>query len=187
MRWIPTERARCGSYWRNIPGHAQRAHYSFCKEKEFIERLESEQHIQLACETNVQVLVWEIAKTIWHNSTARTWPDISMGLIGGTAALPFENNTSGSYKAYKYEPRHLWHHGQNENLEEKTIRTDVALGEAGDVLKEHLRDLVSESWNATHFMEGGRRMTRRRALLVLWADKRFASFNPRTGTTLNFS
>jgi len=65
-------------------------------------------------------------------------------------------------------------------------RSDVASNEARKVLKELLRDLVRKGWNATRFMESGRRMERRRALRALWADKRFADFDPKTGPTVDF-
>jgi hypothetical protein len=36
-------------------------------------------------------------------------------------------------------------------------------------------------------MEDARRRTRQRALRALWADKRFADFDPQTGPTVDFT
>jgi hypothetical protein len=46
----------------------------------------------------------------------------------------------------------------------------VATGEAKSELERLLRDSITKSWNAAHFMEGGRRMNRQRTLKVLWAE-----------------
>jgi len=64
---------------------------------------------------------------------------------------------------------------------------DVAPSETREVLKELIRDLIRKSWNATRFMEGGRRLTRQRAFKTLWADGRFADFNPKTGPSVDFT
>ena len=64
----------------------------------------------------------------------------------------------------------------------KTINDrDVAPNEASNVLREPIQDLIRKCWNATHFIEGGRRTTRTRALQTLWADGRVAVFDPKTG------
>ena len=63
----------------------------------------------------------------------------------------------------------------------------VAPSETREVLKELIRDLIRKSWNATRFMEGGRRLTRQRAIKTLWAARRFAVFNPKTGPSVDFT
>jgi hypothetical protein len=49
-----------------------------------------------------------------------------------------------------------------------------------------LKDLIiRKSWNATRFMDDGRK-TRQNALRTLWADKRFADFDPKTASNRQF-
>jgi hypothetical protein len=64
---------------------------------------------------------------------------------------------------------------------------DVAASDTRELLKELIQDLVRKSWNATRFMEDGKRKTRQRALRALWADKRFADFDAKTGPTVDFT
>jgi len=45
--------------------------------------------------------------------------------------------------------------------------------ETREVLEDLITDLVRKRWNATRFMEGGRRLIRQRELRALWADNRF--------------
>ena len=59
---------------------------------------------------------------------------------------------------------------------------DVAPGEASSTLKELIRDLMRNSWNATRFLEGSRRKIRQRALRTLWADGHLIDYNPKTGS-----
>ena len=56
-----------------------------------------------------------------------------------------------------------------------------------EVLNDLLLNLVRKSWNAAHFIEGGRRLNRQRKLRALWADKRFADFDHETGLAAHFS
>jgi hypothetical protein len=53
--------------------------------------------------------------------------------------------------------------------------------------KRLIRDLITKSWNASRFMEGGRRMKRQRALKTFWSEKRFVDSDPKTGPTVDFS
>ena len=94
MRNMLLGRIICGSYWNNIHGYESRAFCSICKKRKSIEVIESEQHIWLECENNGQSAAWEIARTIWEKTTPRPWPNISLGLIRGAAALSFENDYS---------------------------------------------------------------------------------------------
>jgi len=94
MRWMLTGRIKCGAYWVNIPGYADRAHCSSCKKRRKFDTMESEQYMWLECENNGQALAWETARSIWQKTTSRTWPNISTGLIKGIAALSFEDDLS---------------------------------------------------------------------------------------------
>ena len=65
------------------------------QKQESVEIIDSEPHRSM---TRVQKL-WSRrnSQIIWEKSTARPWPDISIGLIRGAAAIAFENNhTKGS-------------------------------------------------------------------------------------------
>jgi hypothetical protein len=64
---------------------------------------------------------------------------------------------------------------------------EVAAAETGEALKDLITDLVRKSWNATRFMEGGKRLIRQRELRTLWADKRFAEFDLKIGPTVDFT
>jgi hypothetical protein len=44
------------------------------------------------CRNNGQALAWDTAKTVWGEATSRDWPNISLDLIRGAAALSFENH-----------------------------------------------------------------------------------------------
>ena len=45
---------------------------------------------------------------------------------------------------------------------------------------------MRKSWNATRFIEGGRRETSQHALRVLWAEDRFVRFDLETGPFIEF-
>jgi len=92
MRCMLTGRIKCRPYWNNIPGYTERAFCSFCKKKKNIEILESEQHMWLECENNGQSLAWDMVKNTWNKATTRTWPNVSLGLIRGTAAISFKRD-----------------------------------------------------------------------------------------------
>jgi len=67
------------------------------------------------------------------------------------------------------------------------LNQDVAPSETREVLKELTRDLIRKSWNATRFLEDGRRKTQQRTIKTLWADGKFVEFNPKTGPAVDFS
>ena len=85
---------KCGTYWNNLPGHEERAFCSACRKMRGTQALESEQHLWMECENNGQTQAWEAAKNIWQRTTSRNWPDVSMGLIRGAAALTFDDDYS---------------------------------------------------------------------------------------------
>ena len=64
---------------------------------------------------------------------------------------------------------------------------DIAPTETGEALKELLSDLVRKSWNATRFMEGGRRLDHLHDLCILSADKQLVDFDIKSGPTPNFT
>jgi len=57
-------RIKCGPYWNNIPGHAERAFCSFCKKTAGDDILETEQHLWLSCEHNGQRQTWDTTTNI---------------------------------------------------------------------------------------------------------------------------
>ena len=67
------------------------------------------------------------------------------------------------------------------------IRTRAAPNEASNVLRELIQDLMRNTGTRRHFMEGGRKTTRRCALLILWANGRLAAFDPKTGPTVDLA
>ena len=62
--------------------------------KNSLDVLESEQHMWLECNNNGQAAALETAMTMWKKTTTRAWPNISLGLIRGVAAISFENDHS---------------------------------------------------------------------------------------------
>jgi len=68
------------------------AFYSFYKKKKGIQILENEQHMWLECENNGQSLAWDTVMSTWNKTTTRNWPNISLGLIRGSAAISFEED-----------------------------------------------------------------------------------------------
>jgi len=67
------------------------------------------------------------------------------------------------------------------------LNQDVAPNETRETLKDLIQDLIRKSWNATRFMEEGSRKIRQRELRKIWADKKFASFDAKTGPTIDLS
>ena len=81
MRCMLTGKIKCGAFWSKVPGHTKRAHCSFCKKKQNIEVIETEQHMWLECTNSGQAQAWEMTEKIWHKSTERDWLPITLGLI----------------------------------------------------------------------------------------------------------
>ena len=186
LRCLLTSKLKCGSFWNRIPGCAERAMCSPCRKRGTVV-MESEQHMWLDCEHNRQALAWEIARKVWYKSTDRRWPDISTGLIRGIPALSFEHDyTKDSERLRILIALTIWAIWKTRNKFAITDQ-DIAPTEARETLKELLSDLVRRSWNATRFMEYGRRADRQRDLRTLWVDEKLEVFDPKAGPTVDFS
>ena len=141
----------------------------------------------LECEKNGQTLAWEITRNIWRKTTDRNWSEITTGLIRGAPALYFEHDyTKDSERLRILITMTIWAIWKTRN-KCAINNQDITPTETGEALKELLSDLVRKSWNATRFMEGGRRLDRQHDLCTLWADKQLVDFDLKTGPTVNFS
>ena len=140
----------------------------------------------LQCGENGQSLAWETAESVWNKYTEREWPNVSLGLIRGAAAIPFEDYSKDSERLRILVSVTIWAIWKSRNKNSINDQ-EVAAVEARETLKALISDLVRKSWNATRFMEGGRRLVRHRELRTLWADKRFADFDLKTGSTVDFT
>ena len=88
---------------------------------------------------------------------SRPWPNISLGLIGGAAALSFERDyRKDSERLRILISMTIWAIWKPRNKYSINDQ-DVASIEIGETLKELIRELVRKSRNATRLMEGGRR------------------------------
>ena len=75
-----------------------------------------------------------------------------------------------------------WDDGNREWMWSAAARTKWV--SAREALKELIQDLIRKCWNATRFMESSRRV---REIRKIWADKKFANFDPKTGPTIDLS
>ena len=147
--------------------------------------MESEQHLRLECENNSQALAWETARSIWRKPTSRTWPNISTDLIKGTAALSFEDDPSKDSERLRILiAMIIWAIWKSRN-KITIIDQDVVPNETRETLKGLIRDLIRRSWNATRFLEDGRRLPRQRAIKTLWASGRFVDFRPKIAPSVD--
>jgi hypothetical protein len=109
---------------------------------------------------NGQVLAWETAKNIWGKTTDRNWPDVSLGLIRGATSFTFEGDLNNDPERLRILMSMIiwaiWKLRNKNSINDQ----DVAAGNARKELKGLIKDLIMKSWNATRFMEGGRRMNR---------------------------
>ena len=64
---------------------------------------------------------------------------------------------------------------------------DVTPNETTQILKGLLTDLVTKSWNATRFMEEGKRRRKQKKLRKLWAKEKLTKFDPLAGPQINFT
>ena len=164
-----------------------RGHLLILQKKWDVELLESEQHMWLECKNNGQALAWEMVKDTWRKTTTRNWPDTSMDLIRGAAAIPFEDEHSkDSERAHTLISMAIWSIWNSRNKHSINNQA-VVPNEIREALKDILSDLMRKSWNATLFMEGGRRWTRQRELQAFWADKLFTNFDHKTGRIVDLS
>jgi len=157
-------RIKCGPYWNNIPGHAERAFCSFCRKITGEDTLESEQHLWLSCEHNGQRQTWETTTNIWRKTTLRDWLAISLGLIRGSAVITFnDDHNSDSERLRILISMTLWAIWKSRN--KNTINNqDVVPNETREILKEMISNLIRNSWMVTKFMEPTKRMIRQRKL-----------------------
>jgi hypothetical protein len=148
--------------------------------------LENEQHMWLECRNNGQDGAWAKAREIWGKTTTRNWPDLSLGLIKGAAALSFEyDQNKDSERLRILISMTIWAIWKTRN-KNSINNQEVSTGEAREELVRLLKDLITKSWNATRFLEGGRRKNRQRALRTLWAEMRLVDFDPKTGPAFDF-
>jgi len=177
---------KCGPYWRNIPGHTDRAFCSYCKRITGDDISETEQHLWLTCEHNGQQQTWETMTNIWRKTTNRDWPAISLGLIKGSAVITFNNDyNSDSERLRILISMTIWAIWKSRN--KNTINNqDVGPNETKETLKEMLSNLIRNSWIATRFMEPRRKLIRQRKLRSLWGDGTFVNFDADPYPTMNF-
>ena len=110
-----------------------------------------------------------------------------MGLIRGVAALSFEDDYGKDSERLRILiSMTIWAIWKSRN-KNSINNQDVSSNETREVLKDLLQDLIRKSWNATRFLEGGRRSTRQNALRSPWADKRLVDFDLKTGPAIDFS
>jgi len=187
MRNMLIGKVKCGEFWRKMPGLEVRATCAACKKKDNSEIMESEQHMWLECENNRQALTWETAKEVWQKSTERDWPNLSIGLIRGTAALKFEIDLNkDSDRIRILISIGIWAIWKSRD---KTAITDqdVSPNETSETLKELIKAQVRKSWNATRFLKGKRKLAQQRTIQTLWADGKLTDFRPKSGPVADFS
>lgn len=164
MRCMLTGKIKCGTYWRKVPGLAERAHCTFCKKNRNLEVVESEQHLWLECTNSGQTMAWETAERIWHKTTDRDWPPITVGLIRGSAALTFEHDAGKDSERLRIlismTTWAIW----KSKIKASINDLDASPHETSQLLKELITSLVRTSWNTTSFMEDKRQAKRRSEL-----------------------
>ena len=170
-----------------MPGYEDRAYCSYCKEKGLPNTIENEQHLWLECAHNGQSQAWETTRSIWGKTTSRTWPNMTTDLIRGITALSFiDDFTKDSERLRILVSMTIWAIWKSRN--KNTIQNQVVTpNETRETLKELIRDIIRKSWNSTRLMEGRERLTRQRAIKALWAEGRFADFDPKTGPTVDLT
>ena len=187
MRCMLLGRIKCGPFWSNIDGQAERGFCSFCIRRSGIEVVETENHMWLQCEYNGQSQAWETARWIWSKTTDRDWPIVTMGLIRGAAAVLFEEDHNKDSERFRIlitlTTWAIWK-ARNKNA---MTEQEVTASETNCILKDLISDLVRKDWIATRFMVDRRKSIRRRILRSLWAGKGFADFDLKTGPRVNFT
>ena len=188
MRNMISGKIKCRSYWNNIQGLEERALCASCKKKESREIIEGEQHLWLECSNNGRNVARETAKRFWEKSTQRPWPNISLSLIRGAAAITFENAHNKDAERLRILISltiwAIWKSRYNNTINNQ----DVELSEATRTLKELIRDLMRKRWNTMRFLEdtvAAWRMSGQRALKTLWADGHLTKFDPKTGPDID--
>ena len=122
--------------------------------------MESEQHLWLECTNNGQGQAWELAQTIWRKTTDRQWPNISLGLIRGVAALSFENDLSkDSKRLCILISMTVWAIWKSRN-KNSINNQDISQAETREALKEQISNMVRKGWNTTRFMIDSKKQTK---------------------------
>ena len=75
-----------------VPGRIERALCSFCRKKQNTNVVETEKHMWLECQNSGQEQAWNMAERAWRRLTNKEWPNITLGLVRGAAALTFEDD-----------------------------------------------------------------------------------------------
>ena len=140
----------------------------------------------LECQNSGQEQAWNMAERAWRRSTNREWPNITLGLIRGAAALTFEDDFSRDSERLRILITMTIWAIRKSKLKNSINDQDVTTNETTQLLKNLISDLMRRSWNETRFMEEDRRRIRQRKIRQLWADDRLTKFDPKTGPTVNF-
>jgi len=81
-------------------------------------------------------------KLIWQKTTTRAWPNVTMGLIRGTMALTFEDNSSkDSERLQILILMTIWAIWKSRN-KNTILDLEAVPSETRDTLKELIRDLI---------------------------------------------
>ena len=112
----------------------------------------------IECANSGQVQAWETAELIWHKTTDRDWPPITMGLIHGLVALTFKHDANKDSKRIQIliamMTWTIWKVKIKMSINDQEVHTH----ETSQILKELITRLIRNSWNATHFMEEKRKL-----------------------------
>ena len=177
---------KCGSFWDKIPGHTSKAHCTFCKSRTGEDIIESEEHMWLQCQHSGQAQAWETTKRVWSKTTDKEWPNITIGLIKGTAALTYNDFSKDAERLRILIPMTIWAIWKSK-IKNSINNQDVAPNETSGVLKGLITDLITKNWNASYFLESDKKKTRQDDIKRLWAGGRFAMFDPLSNPILDFS
>ena len=83
---------------------------------------------------------------MWKKTTMRAWPNISLGLIRGAAAISFESDHSKDSEMLRILISMTIWKSRNKNTKNDQ---DVASCEAKETLKGLIQEMIRKSWNAT--------------------------------------
>src|SRR5258708_23463706 len=125
--------------------------------------------------------------TVWRKTTTRAWPNISLGLIRGVAAISFKNDHSKDSERLRILiSMTIWAIWKSRNKNSINDQ-DVASCEAKETLKGLIQETIRKSWNVTRLSEGSKRRITQRSLRLLCAQGNFAHFDPKKDPTIDFS
>jgi len=168
-------RIKCGEYWRNIPGFKDREFCLACQNNGEREITESQHHLWLDCRFNGQELAWKTAKQLWTKTTTLPWPTLSIGALRGVGAITLSDADGNPIRSHDSERLRillcitLWAIWKSRN--KLSIQNmPVAATETSNLLRLTLRELMTNSWNATHLEINEHTMTKKRTRLTsLWS------------------